>query len=290
LGVDRNTDSLPGEPDEGTSVCHLVELGYVDPAETAAQDAGRRRELHDQLTQAIELNRQGRGQEAAALLVKLAGDDPEWIQPHLLLAEIYYSAGQWPAVEAQLEWLAHHGVDQPRVAIIAAALAVARRQFPAALEDLAFARQADPNLPSVHTLTGTAFLRLGRWNEAEDAFREAAKQDPQDARARDGLAAICLLHADYEDAADWALRALEQDMQLFPAHYHLGLALARLDRPRDAISALEIAARLDGRRAAPFYWLSRIAREQLHDPLRSAEYREQAKQIIRDRRKRRPRL
>jgi tetratricopeptide (TPR) repeat protein len=265
----------------------LIELGYVDPEEVAAHEAARRQELLLQLRHAIDLNRQGRGQEAAAMLVKLAADDPEWVAPHQLLAEVYYSSGQWSAVEAQLEWLAHHGVDQPRVAIITAGLALARRKLLAALEDLEFARRADPNLPSVHTLTGTAFLRLGRWDEAEDAFREAATQDPHDARARDGLAAICLIHGENEDAADWALRALEQDMTLFHAHYHLGLALARMDRPHDAISALETAARLDGRRTAPFYWLSRITREQLSDARLSAEYRERAKQVIQDRRKRR---
>ena len=42
----------------------------------------------------FELNRQGRVQNAAALLFEITAADPEWIPPHQLLAEIYYRAGQ----------------------------------------------------------------------------------------------------------------------------------------------------------------------------------------------------
>jgi tetratricopeptide (TPR) repeat protein len=288
LGVDSNLDSQPGGLDEDASVRHLVELGYVDPTQIAAREAARRRELQAQLRDAIEMNRQGRGQEAAALLQKLAGDDPDWIAPHRLLAEICYSAGQFQAAEAHLEWLVHHGVDLPPVALMSARLALARRDLRTALAELEFARWVDPNLPAVNTLFGTVLRRLGRWTEAEDAFRLAVEQDPTDARARDGLAAICLMHGEYEDAADWALRALEQDMRLFNAHYHLGLALSFLQRPDDAITALETATRLESERVAPYFRLSRIAGEQLKDPTRSASYRDCAREIIRGRSKRRP--
>jgi predicted Zn-dependent protease len=245
----------------------------------------RRQKLDAQLRQAIELNRAGRGQEAATLLTKLAGDDPDWIAPHQLLAESHYSDGNWQAAELELAWLSHHGVDQPRTAQITAGILMLRRDYQAALRELEFARCVDPNLPSVNTMCGAAYFRLGRLDEAEDAFRDAAQQDPTDARARDGLAAVFLRRGEYENAADWAFRALEQDMRLFHAHYHLGLALAGMDRPDDAIAALETAARLDDRRAAPYYWLSRIVDEQLHDRLRSAQYRQRAKEIIRARRK-----
>jgi tetratricopeptide (TPR) repeat protein len=279
------SDSRASSPGGDESVRHLIELGYVDPVETAARDIARHRELQAEFRQAVEINRQGRGQEAAALLQTLAERDPEWAAPHQLLAESHYSAGQWQAAEAELEWLAYHGVDQPRTALIKAGILMVRRKFHDAIEELEFARYVDPNLPSVNTLYGTALLRLGRLDEAEDAFRQAAQRDPTDARARDGLAAICLRHGEHEDATDWAFRALEQDMRLFSAHYHLGLALVSLDRPHEATAAFETAARLDESRAAPYYWLSRIAEEQLHDAPRSAQYRARGKEIIRGRRK-----
>jgi tetratricopeptide (TPR) repeat protein len=287
LGVDNPTRSEADSPQQDASVQHLIDLGYVDPLETAASAEARRQKLTTQLQQAIELKRQGRGQEAAALLFLLAGEDSDWATPHQLLAEIYYSAGDWNAAESQLEWLAYHGVDQPRVALISAGVALVRRDFQTALNELKFAHCVEPELPSVNTLLGTVFLRLGRWEEAEDAFREAARLDPMDARARDGLATINLHHGEVEGAADWALRALDQDMQLFSAHYHLGLALMSLNQPEEAVAALEAATRVNPQRLAPYYWLSRIARNQLGDPLRATHYRDKARQIIRQRRERR---
>jgi tetratricopeptide (TPR) repeat protein len=212
--------------------------------------------------------------------MKIAAEGPEWAIPHVALAEIYYTTGDWSAAEAQLEWLAHHGVDQPRVALIAAGIALVRRDVQSALKEVEFARDVEPELASVQMMLGTVLFRLGRWDDAEDAFREAVRQDPRDARSRDGLATVALHHGEFEDALDWALRALEQEPGLFSAHYHLGLALMWLNQPEEAIAALETAARIDAHRAAPFYWLTRIARGQLGDFARASKYSEQARQII----------
>jgi tetratricopeptide (TPR) repeat protein len=287
LGVDNLTRSQADDSQQEASVQHLVDLGYVDPLESAARAEARRQASKLQLKQAIEFKQQGRGQEAAALLVKLASDDPDWAPPHQLLAEILYSAGDWNGAESQLEWLAYHGVDRPRVALIAAGIALVRRDLRTALGELEFARYVEPDLASVNTLLGTVHLRLGRWDDAEDVFHEAAEHDTRDARARDGLATIYLHHDEFDDAIDWALRALEQNIHLFSAHYHLGLALMRLNQSEEAIAAFEAAARIDPRKAAPFYWLSRIARDQFGDSQRSAQYRSRASDIIRQRRERR---
>jgi predicted Zn-dependent protease len=264
----------------------LVELGYVDPDESAARDAEQRRVLQSQFQQAIELHRQGNASQAAVVLERIAADAPDWSPPHQLLAEIHYKAGRQRETQAELEWLEHHGVDLARFALIRGAIALARREMQTALGELEYAREVEPNLPSVHTLLGTILLRLGRLDAAEDALREGVQQNPADARARDGLAAVFLRHGEYEAAADWALCALEQDMRLFAAHYRLGVALAHLNRPNDAIAALETSAKLDSSRAAPYYWLSKIAREQLGDAELSARYRELGRETIRQRRER----
>jgi hypothetical protein len=80
------------------------------------------------------------------------------------------------------------------------------------------------------------------------------------------------------------LQAVDQNPQLFPAHYHLGLALKKLGRSKEALRALEISARVDRMRCAPYYWLSRIAELQLNDPALSESYRQQGRDVVRDRR------
>jgi tetratricopeptide (TPR) repeat protein len=262
-------------------------LGYIDPDEVAATQAERRRRSQAEFDRALNLHAQGHGHEAVALLQKISDDDPDWIVPRQRLGEFRYNAGHFDEAQVELDWLAHHGIEHPRLALIAGGLALARRDFAAALEELQYVRHVEPQLPSVHTLLGTALLRLGRWDEAEDAFRQAVELNPGDARARDGLAAVCLKHGEYEDAADWALRALEQDMQLFRAHYHLGLALAELNRPEEAVQALETSSRLEPSRAAPYYRLSQIACNQLDDSAAATRYRELARGVIRQRRAKR---
>jgi predicted Zn-dependent protease len=218
--------------------------------------------------------------DAERLLTQLARDDPEWIAPRQLLAEAFYRTGRFADCQSQLSWLAEHAVEHPRLSLISGALALARRDFTSALEELDYASHVEPELPSVQTLRGRALLRLGRLDDAEDSLQAALRQCPTDAIAFDGLAQIRHRLGEFEEAAKCALEALEHNMQLFTAHYHLGIALAKLDRPHEAIAALETAARIDANRAAPYYWLCRIAAEQLGDSSRASHYRDAGRRVI----------
>jgi tetratricopeptide (TPR) repeat protein len=267
------------------TVRHLVELGYVDPEEVAAREAAVRGQLEAELHEASKLHDRGRVDEAVARLESLAIDDPEWIKPHQLLVEIHYRAGRLAEAQEQLDWLAFHGVEHPRLALIAGAIALARRELRTALEALEYVCHVEPELPSAKTLFGTILLRLGQIDAAEQELQQALQQNPRDARALDGLAAIDLKRGNYENTAELALDAIEHDPNLFRAHYHLGIALLHLRRPTEALAALETAARLAPASAAPFYWLARIAEKHLVDLSRAAAYRERGREIIRRRRK-----
>jgi predicted Zn-dependent protease len=274
---------MPQQDDE-SSVRHLVELGYVDPEEAAASEAARRRRQQAELKAAAELVGSGKLEEAAALLESLCADDANWIAPRQLLAEVYYRAGRFREAQAQLDWLTHNGIESPRLALLAGALALSRRDVASAIELLEYAAYVEPDLPNVHTQLGVAMLRGGHVGEAESVFHEAVQRNSRDVRALDGLAAIRLRQSTWEEAADWALRALDQDMRFFAAHCHLGLALAGLNRPEDALRAIETGARVDPRRSAPYRWMAQIAREQLNDEGLAERYREMGREVVRRRR------
>jgi Flp pilus assembly protein TadD len=258
-------------------------LGYVDPDAVAAREAAVRRLLEAEFQDAVNRYNRGDIEEAGQLFEKLAVDDPDWTAPRQLLAEIYYRAGRLADAQLQLDWLAEHGVEYPRLALITGAIALAHREFVVALEALEYAAFVEPNLPSVHTLLGTVLLRLGRSEAAQSSYAKAIEHNPADGNAYDGMAANCIQNGEFEEAANLALEALEHDMQLFRAHYHLGIALSKLNRLHESIAALETAAKLDANSAAPYYWLSRIAEKQLADPRRAAEYRDQGQAIVRRR-------
>jgi predicted Zn-dependent protease len=276
---------LVDEPSSDASVRHLIDLGYVDPDIVAAREAAARRELEAEFQQAAKRYEQGEVEEAARLFEKLSADDPDWIAPRQLLAEIYYRMGRIADAQAQLDWLTEHAVEQPRLALISGAIALAGRELAEALDALQYAAHVEPTLPSVHTLLGTARLRLADIDGAEKAFWMAVEQNAADAQALDGLAAVCLQKRDHAVAANHALEALEHDIQLFRAHYHLGVALAKMDRPQDAIAAFENAVRVNADSAAPYRWLQRMA-ERLGDAVLAAQYRERGREVVRQRRER----
>jgi tetratricopeptide (TPR) repeat protein len=273
--------------DEHEAVRHLIELGYVDPVDAALREAALRRQLEAELQQAITATKQGRVAEAVVSLERLKVDDPNWIAPHQLVAEIYYRSGRWKEAQAELLWLEHHGVESPRLSLLAAGLAIVRREFAAALALLEYAAHADPELPSVHSSHGSVLLRLGNVERASVAFERALVKNADDADALDGMSSICLVEGDYEVAADWALSALEKNMQCSRAHYHLGAALSELQRPAEALAAFDASLRTDPRRIAPYYWMSRIALQQLNDRERSDHYLAQGRQLLQQRRERR---
>jgi predicted Zn-dependent protease len=269
---------------EDDAVRHLIELGYVDPDAVATREADLRRQLEGELQQAAQRLSKGEVEDAQRLLEQLASDDPEWIAPRQLLAETYYRTSRFADARTQLDWLAEHGVEQPRLALISGAIALARREFAAALDELEYACHVEPGLPSVYTLLGTTLMRLGSLDGAEDAFHNALRHNAEDAVAYDALAAIHLRRAQFEEAANFALESLGRNMRLFTAHYHLGVALAQLGRLEEAMVALETSTKMDTNRAVPYYWLSRIARDQLGDPDRATRYRNAGRQVIRRRR------
>jgi tetratricopeptide (TPR) repeat protein len=280
----KNVNRSASQPyDENDSVRHLIELGYDDPDAVAAREAAVRRQLEAEFQDAAKRYSRGDIEEAGRLFEKLAVDDPDWTAPRQVLAEIYYRAGRLADAQLQLGWLAEHGVEHPRLALIAGAVALSHREFIVALEALDYAAFVEPNLPSVHTLLGMVLLRLGQSEAAQSSFTKAIERNPADVNAYDGMAAICIQRGEFEEAANFALEALAHDMQLFRAHYHLGVALSKLNRLHESIAALETAAKMDVNSAAPYYWLSRIAQKQLADPHRAAEYLDKGRAVIRRR-------
>jgi tetratricopeptide (TPR) repeat protein len=275
--VNQATNQLDAVP-------HLVELGYADPQELALRESALRSQLDAELQQALAAHKQGRAAEVIAQLERLKVDDPSWIAPHQALAEVHFQAGRWRDAQPELIWLEHHAVETPRLSLMTAVMAMNGRDFATALELLDYASYVDPQLVGVHTLHGLVQLRRGRYDDAGAAFERALAQNEADVRALDGMASVRLCQGSFEEAADWALSAVESDSQFARAHYHLGVALTGMDRPIEAIAAFEACARLDPHFAAPFRRLAQVAKGQLHDENRAADYLAQGRRRIRARR------
>jgi len=88
---------------------------------------------------------------------------------------------------------------------------------------------------------GWAYIRLGRFDEAERVLRRSRTLAPEGSFAPFTLAGIHLHHDRPREAVDEALEAIARRYRWPEAHVRLGIALARLGRVPEAMRAFEIS-------------------------------------------------
>ena len=263
---------------------HLIELGYTDPFDVAAGEAATHCQRTATLNRAISLMDTGLFDQATAVLEQLTQQHPDWFHSRSLLAETYYRGRHRLAARKEIDWLTCHGFENPQLYLLSAALESADRQFDRALEELCCARRGNAVPHGSSLLAGNIHLRRLNFPEAEKAFQQSLEYDGPTAAALDGLASVKLHLGEYEEAAVCALDALEKDMRLGKAHYHLAAALYFLNKPQEALQALSSWAAIESHAAAPHRWMARVYRLLLQNLPQAEACLHQGKAVIRRRR------
>jgi tetratricopeptide (TPR) repeat protein len=133
------------------------------------------------------------------------------------------------------------------VALDAGRHEVAVLEFEAALA----AATEDAARAVMHNKRGVAYVALGRRPEALEAFCAALDCNERCAPALVNLGNLLLEDGHSRDAIDYYEAAIAADEGYPPAHRNLGIALKRLGRRSEAVRALRLADRLEGRRVPP---------------------------------------
>jgi len=92
--------------------------------------------------------------------------------------------------------------------LLAGATLLDLNEYESARRDLEEALRLNPKLPRLHTLVGTARDKTGAVKDAESAFREALKTNPDDFEANLYLGAILYKRRDIDEAKGYLDRAL----------------------------------------------------------------------------------
>lgn len=270
--------------DRNRETQHLTDLGYVDPIDLAASEAAHHCERTTILNRAISLMDAGLFDQAAVIFGDLVKEYQDWPDCRSLLAETFYRAGRYHEAREQIDWLTCHGNESPHLYLLSATIGIAERQLDRALEEASCARRGTAHPAELPSLAGSIYLRKRDFVAAEKAFRQAIEANSQTSAALVGMASVKLHWKEYEEAAVFALDALEKDMRLANAHYNLALALYFLDKPQESLQALTSWATLQPRVAAPYWWMARVYRQLLHDSRQAESCLQQGKQVIRRRR------
>jgi len=88
-----------------------------------------------------------------------------------------------------------------------------------------------------------------RYTEAEQQYKLAAAEDPNDARAQAGLGNIYLDQGRFNEAVEAYRQALKTDAKYLPVYQPLAYALVRLNRYPEAIETLKQALQYDSSNA-----------------------------------------
>jgi tetratricopeptide (TPR) repeat protein len=226
--------------DAADELQELESLGYRDTVAAAkAPEVARshaRRILH--LTRVLLA--QGRAQEAIPALEELHRASPWNAEVRLYLAHACLQSGRVDESRKLAEQLLAEHPDSSLAALAGAHLALAEGDFAAATRHLRAARGVYGLSATLDTEVGLAYLRLGNWSEAAEAFTSALAVDPRLPGAHAGLAQAMLAGSRYETAAEAALDAIRLRYDHPGAHNVLGLALEALGRAEAAAGAFAV--------------------------------------------------
>lgn len=146
------------------------------------------------------------------------------------------------------------------------------------LEDLLEERRVHPNSAEVHARLGGALCRLGRFEEAEQAFRQADRLSPNDPEVRERIGILEFRRGRYDRAASVLQWVCDKEPDRGLAHVYWGEALNRVGRVRQALAVLERAIELEPENSRIYHTLGMLY-DKLHEPEEAARMYRKARDL-----------
>lgn len=122
---------------------------------------------------------------------------------------------------------------------------VARGNWPLAIRRLKSLRMKHPTVADIPAILGQGYMEEGRWNDAEEMFKEAIGLNPRHAESLSNLAYIHATRGDnLPKAIELSRRAIALDGLRAEFHHTLGWALFKTGEVRKAVESLQRALAL----------------------------------------------
>lgn len=144
----------------------------------------------------------------------------------------------------------------------------------ASIEKLKKVIELEPDYVPAYVLVGTAYTAIGDWKQAQSAFDEAVKREPEDAAAWLGSGAALNQQHEYAMAEQKLRKCNELNENLPEGHYELGRSLWALGRWREAEPEVRRTLELDGNHVLAHALLGNILLKKNDKPGAIAEFNE----------------
>ena len=147
-----------------------------------------------------------------------------------------------------------------------------------ALVHLKRAEKLDSLKSALHNILGDIYLKMKRWEDAENSFERSLSIDPENAEAYLGLGRLYLKVRSNSEAAEAALTAVGLRFHNPKGHFVLGVALHRIGRIYEAINALRVAISQSPDYPDAHRRLSYIYKNRIRDEAKAEEHKRLAKE------------
>jgi putative PEP-CTERM system TPR-repeat lipoprotein len=233
------------------SVAAILSVAFIS-------GCGKTQSTESLLTEAKQYQQKGDNKAAIIQLKNALQKNPDNIETRYLLGTIYNEVGDPVSAEKELRKAVSLGMDAAKIAPELAKSLYMQNQFPKVLEALKpiSAGKVDA---SITILQGNTYLRLGKDQEAKEAFENVLKENSNHPEALVGLARHALSSNDFKTAYRYLDQATEKNPSNFGAWLFKGDLLRAQNRVEPALAAYDQALK-----AKPDNMSANIAKAYLH--------------------------
>jgi tetratricopeptide (TPR) repeat protein len=181
---------------------------------------------------------------ALSLVEKLQQAQPDNFEFMLGLFEGQLALRKVGEARQTLELLLDQLWETPQAALLQARLEYAARRYDVSLRHLESIKPDGPPVPRVNLQIGFNLLKMNQSARARDFYKRELEIQPESAEAYAGLSYCALRAGKFEQAIEYAFKAITLNYELHYAHFFLGLASARKGDVERALVALKLVAAL----------------------------------------------
>lgn len=219
---------------------------------------GKTQSTESLLAEAKQYQQKGDNKAAIIQLKNALQKNPESIETRYLLGTIYNEVGDPVSAEKELRKAVSLGMEAAKVAPELAKSLYIQNQFPKVLEELKLVSGGKIDA-SIIILKGNTYLRLGKNQEAKDAFESVLAEQSNHPEALVGLARHALSSEDFKTAYRYLDQATEKNPSDFNAWIFKGDLLRAQNKIEPAHAAYDQALK-----AKPDNVSANIAKAYLH--------------------------
>lgn len=203
----------------------------------------------------VALFQQGKPIEALQALEAAVKSRPKFAEAWKVMGVVYAAQGDYPMAEPVFEKACRLAPKLEDACFYHGRVLYLLNRFDDALAILKPLSKSDPR---AHRIIALCLDGLGRWPEAEAAYRQAIRHDPggEDPRIDYGVALV--RQGEARQALSYLREAEKADRQPARASLELGRALVQLDRLQEALPYLQKCVSLEPQSASGHLLLGRV--------------------------------